>query len=559
MSLNEADVEQITLSWLGELGYSLGYGPELAPGEASAERTSFADVVLEGRLREAIWQLNPQIPKEAREEALLKIRRADTASLLGNNRAFHRMLRDGVEVEYKRPDGSIAGDRVQLVNYADPAANDWLAVNQFTVVEGQHNRRPDIVIFINGLPVAVIELKSAADEDATIWSAYHAAPDLQSRDPLAAALQRAPGGVGRPPGALGSLTANQEWFKVWRTIDGEQDAPKTALELEVLLRGVFEPRRFLDLLQHFIAFEEDPDTARSTRSSPATTSSTRSTPRSRRRCAPAGSPPPPKPTAASRATAARVWSGTPRAAARASRCSSSPPGWCATRRCRNPTLVVLTDRNDLDDQLFGQFQRCHEILGQAPVQAAGREHLRELLTGGQRRRRVHDDPKVHAPPKGEDAGAERAPQHRRHRRRGAPQPVRPRRRARPQPARRAAPTRPSSASPARRSTRGREHAGDLWRLHQHLRHPASGRRQGDGADLLREPDRQAGAERRRAAHWTTSSRRSPRARRTPAASSSSRSGPRSRRWSAIRSGSSSSPPTWSRTSSGGWRRWTARR
>jgi type I restriction enzyme R subunit len=379
MSLNEADVEQITLSWLGELGYSLGYGPELAPGEASAERTSFADVVLEGRLREAIWQLNPQIPKEAREEALLKIRRADTASLLGNNRAFHRMLRDGVEVEYKRPDGSIAGDRVQLVNYADPAANDWLAVNQFTVVEGHHTRRPDIVIFLNGLPVAVIELKSASDEDATIWSAYHQLQTYKAEIPSLLRYNELLVVSDGLQARLGSLTASQEWFKVWRTIDGEQDAPKTALGLEVLLRGVFAPRRLLDLLQHFIAFEEDPDTGALHKiiagyhQLHAVNAAVEQTVR-----------------ASGIATAAQIHGGQQgdRRAGVVWHTQGSGKSFTmlffAARMVRhpsmqNPTLVVLTDRNDLDDQLFGQFQRCHEILGQAPVQAAGREHLRELL------------------------------------------------------------------------------------------------------------------------------------------------------------------------------------
>jgi hypothetical protein len=212
-----------------------------------------------GRLREAIRRLNPAIPEEAREEALRKVLRVGTPSLTQTNRAFHRMLRDGVPVEYPRPDGSIAGDHVRLVDFGDVRANDWLAVNQFTVIEGQHNRRPDIVVFVNGLPLGLIELKNAADEDATIWSAYAQLQTYKAEIPSLlhynAALVVSDGLQAR----MGSLTANQEWFKVWRTIDGEGDAPKTALELEVLVRGVFEPQRFLDLLQHFIVFEEDPD------------------------------------------------------------------------------------------------------------------------------------------------------------------------------------------------------------------------------------------------------------------------------------------------------------
>ena len=172
MSLTESIVEEAALEWFGELGYTVENGAKLAPGEAATERDSFGDVVLVGRLRAAIRRLNPVIPEEAREDALRKVLRVATPSLIQTNRAFHRMLRDGVDVEYPRPDGSIKGDKVRLVDFAEVNRNDWLAVNQFTVVENQHNRRPDVIVFVNGLPLALIELKNAADEDATIWSAY---------------------------------------------------------------------------------------------------------------------------------------------------------------------------------------------------------------------------------------------------------------------------------------------------------------------------------------------------------------------------------------------------
>ena len=181
---------------------------------------TFGDVVLVGRLCEAIRRLNPTILEEAREEALRKVMRPEMPSPIGNNRRFHAMLCDGVKVEYRRKDGSIAGDRVRLIDFDDPKANDWLAVNQFTVIEGQHNRRPDIVIFVNGLPLAVIELKNAADEDATIWSALQ---QLQTYKQQISSLFHyneilvvSDGMSAR----IGSLTANHEWFKVWRTIDG---------------------------------------------------------------------------------------------------------------------------------------------------------------------------------------------------------------------------------------------------------------------------------------------------------------------------------------------------
>lgn len=152
-ALDESAIEGAALTWLCELGYAVAHAPHLAPGEIAAERSSFADVVLIGRLRDAIARLNPAIPSEAREEALRKVLRHDAPSLVGNNRAFHRMLRDGVPVEYRRDDGSIAGDHARLIDFDNPGANDWLTVNQFTVIESQNNRRPDIVVFVNGLPL----------------------------------------------------------------------------------------------------------------------------------------------------------------------------------------------------------------------------------------------------------------------------------------------------------------------------------------------------------------------------------------------------------------------
>ena len=424
MSLNESIVEDAALEWFGELGYAVGHlpaprsatrqagGPHLAPpacrdgsgagrGEPAAERDSFSEVVLVGRLRAAIWRMNPAIPEEAREEALRKVLRVGTPSLTQTNRAFHRMLRDGVPVEYARPDGSIAGDHVQLVDFNDVQANDWFVVNQFTVIDlpargaqagGQNHRRPDIVVFLNGLPLGLIELKNAADEDATIWSAYAQLQTYKAEIPTLlhynAALVVSDGLQAR----MGSITANQEWFKVWRTIDGQRDAAPGSLELETLIRGVFERERFLDLLQHFIVFEEDPDSGALHKiiagyhQFHAVNAAVEETVRASGMTE-GGS--------VLREEAGTYWAG---------RMHGGKPGdrragvvwhtqgsgksfsmlFFAARVVRhpamqNPTLVVLTDRNDLDEQLFGQFQRCADILGQMPVQAGGREHLRELL------------------------------------------------------------------------------------------------------------------------------------------------------------------------------------
>ncbi len=369
------------------------------PGEPAAERESFGNVVLVQRLRDAIQRLNPAIPGEAKEEALRKVLLLDAASFVGNNRSMHKMLRDGVPVEYKRADGSVAGDHLRLASFADVDANDWLAVNQFTVIEGQYNRRPDIIIFINGLPLAVIELKNAAAENATIWSACEQLQTYKAEIPSLMRYNELLVVSDGLQARVGSLTANQEWFKVWRTIEGEHDAPKSALELEVLIRGVFEKERFLDLLQHFIAFEEDPDTGAVQKiiagyhQFHAVNAAVEETVRA---------------SAMEKAKAdvnavdlakeelGKYWVG---------RMHDGKPGdrragvvwhtqgsgksltmlFYAARIVRhlamqNPTLVVLTDRNDLDEQLFGQFQRCHELLGQMPVQATDRAHLRELLS-----------------------------------------------------------------------------------------------------------------------------------------------------------------------------------
>ncbi len=386
MNLNESIVEDAALQWFCELGYTLAHGPDLAPGEPAAERDGFGDVVLAGRLRNAIRRLNPAIPEDAREDALRKVLRVAMPSLVQTNRAFHQLLRDGVPVEYPRPDGSIAGDHVRLVDFDEVSANDWLVVNQFTVIEGQHHRRPDIVVFLNGLPLAVIELKNAADEEATIWGAYAQLQTYKAQIPsllqYGAVLVVSDGLQAR----VGSLTANQEWFKVWRTIEGERDAPKTMLELEVLVRGVFEPQRFLDLLQHFIVFEEDPDSGALHKivsgyhQFHAVNAAVEETVRA---------------SGGIRDDRGAYWSGRMQGGASGDRRAgvvwhtqgsgkSFSMLFYAARvvrhsAMRNPTLVVLTDRNDLDDQLFGQFQRCADILGQTPVQASGREHLRELL------------------------------------------------------------------------------------------------------------------------------------------------------------------------------------
>ena len=254
----ESVVEEATLAWLGGLGYGVLHGPEIAVGMPGAERTdpAYRDVILGRRLREALVRLNPELPPEALDDAYRKLVRTDAPSLIERNRAVHRMLVDGITVEYRRSDGSIAGAQARVIDFETPENNDWLAVNQFTVAEGQHVRRPDIVLFVNGLPLAVIELKNPADENATIWSAFQQLETYQAQIPALFtynAVLVASDGVQARIGALG---AGREWFKPWRTIAGREDAAANLPELQVVLEGVFEPRRFLDLVRYFIVFED---------------------------------------------------------------------------------------------------------------------------------------------------------------------------------------------------------------------------------------------------------------------------------------------------------------
>jgi len=367
--LNESAVETAALEWFADLGYSTTHGPHIAPGELATERNSFCDVILAERLSDAVQRLNPQLTEEAIAGALRKVWRITAGDLIRTNHEFHNLLRHGVALEFQRPDGTIAHDYAKLVDFDNPDANDWVAVSQFTVIEGQHNRRPDIVVFLNGLPLAVIELKSATHEVATIWSAYQQLQTYRAQIPSLLQYNELLIISDGLQARIGSLTANQEWFKVWRTIDGDIHAPASALELEILIRGVFKKERFLDLLLHFIVFESDPDSGQLNKIiagyhqfhavNIAVTETVRASgqPGNRR--------------------AGVVWhtQGSGKSfsmlfyAARIIQCPAM----------RNPTLVVLTDRNDLDDQLFSQFQRCQELLHQAPVQAADRDDLRNRL------------------------------------------------------------------------------------------------------------------------------------------------------------------------------------
>ena len=370
--LNESAVEEAALEWFRSLGYATVYGPNMAPGELATERESFSDVLLRERLTDALQRLNPNIPEEGLADALRRVWRVQSTTLIRTNHEFHKLLRDGIPIEYRRQDKSIAHDHARLVDFDNPHANDWVAVNQFTVTEGPNTRRPDIVVFLNGLPLAVIELKSATNEGATIWSAFNQLQTYKKQIPTLLHYNELLILSDGLEARIGSLTANREWFKVWRTIEGDTHAPAAALELETLIRGVFAQQRFLDLLQHFITFESDPDSDQLHKiiagyhQFHAVNTAVAETVRASGANGTSGD-----------RRAGVVWhtQGSGKSfsmlfyAARIIQCPAM----------QNPTLVVLTDRNDLDDQLFTQFQRCHELLRQTPLQATGRQELRDHL------------------------------------------------------------------------------------------------------------------------------------------------------------------------------------
>ena len=255
-TITESVVEDAALDWLESLGWSVAHGPDIAPDTLGAERADYGQVILERRLRDALAQLNPDLPAEALEGAFRKLNQPEGTSLETRNRAFHRMLVEGVTVEYRAENGAIRGAQARVIDFDVPANNDWLAVNQFTVVENNHERRPDIVLFVNGLPLGVIELKNPADEDATIWTAWNQLQTYKAELPslfaMNAALMVSDGVEAR----IGTLTAGREWFKPWRTISGEGLAGTHVPELQVMLEGVCELRRFLSLVRDFIVFED---------------------------------------------------------------------------------------------------------------------------------------------------------------------------------------------------------------------------------------------------------------------------------------------------------------
>jgi type I restriction enzyme R subunit len=364
--MTEDQLEQEALDWLSESGYKHLYGPDIAPDGIAPERDTFQRVLLAERLHSAISRLNPSIPASARDNALRQVLNLDSSVLLSANRHFHALLVNGVPVEYQL-DGETRGDFVRLIDFSDVSANEWLAVNQFAIKGPKHARRPDILLFVNGLPLVLLELKNPADLHADIWKAYdqiqtykEQIPDVFQYNEI---LVISDGSEAR----MGSLSSNSERFLAWRTIDGDTLDPLGEFnELETLIRGILAPHYLLDYLRFFVLFEDDGGLVKKI----------------------AGY----HQFHAVRAAIAQVVA--------ASRPGGSHKGgvvWhtqgsgksitmtCFAARVmrdvamENPTIVVITDRNDLDGQLFGVFSLALDLLREQPVQAGTRQDLRAKL------------------------------------------------------------------------------------------------------------------------------------------------------------------------------------
>ncbi len=367
VTFTESTVEEAALGWFAALGYGVLHGPEIAPGAPEAERDSFGEAVLPARLRAAIARLNPMASAEAQEEAYRRLLRRESPSLVADNQRFHRRLADGIGVEVRDESGRVRGVNLRLIDFDNPTANDWLVVNQFTVIEDGKHRRPDIVVFVNGLPLAVIELKDPTNEAATIGAAFNQLQTYKQEIPTLFVQNEVLVISDGIEARAGSMTSDRERFVPWKTIAGEDLAPSLLPRLQVLIEGLFEQRRLLDYLHGFVVFEQDGARLNKILAAYHQFHAVRHAVETT--------------VAASRVTGDRragvVWhtQGSGKSLTMlfyAGRIVLHPA-------LHNPTLVVITDRNDLDDQLYGTFARGAELLRQTPAQAADRDHLRELL------------------------------------------------------------------------------------------------------------------------------------------------------------------------------------
>lgn len=387
--ITEDHLEQLAIQWFQDTGWTYASGADLAPEGPASERADFRTVILKGRLAAAVRRLNPKLPPSAVEEVVHVITTPTETSLARKNRAFHRLLMDGVKVEFTNARGEKETDHAQFVDFQNPKRNDFLVVNQFTVTGTKNPRRPDLVVFVNGLPLGLVELKNPADANADVWKAYQQLQTYKEEivDLLVfnEALVVSDGMNAR----VGSLTATLEWFLPWRTIANEHDQPALEFELEKVVRGFFRPDLLLDYIRYFVLYEQDGDRLikkiagyhqfHGVREAVRVTliaAAKDEHGRIREDRATYG-----KEVVPGSKKAGVFWH-TQGSGKSISMCCYAGK-LLQQPEMNNPTLVVVTDRNDLDGQLYQQFCAAKDLLKQTPEQAESREQLREMLAARQ--------------------------------------------------------------------------------------------------------------------------------------------------------------------------------
>lgn len=397
--ITESEIENFVITLLENQGYQYIYGPSIAPDSDNPERATFEEVLLLDRLRSAVSRINPGVPADAREDAIKRIQRLTSPELIANNEAFHRLLTEGITVAYQKS-GQTRGDLVWLIDFQHPENNEFLILNQYTIIENHVNKRPDVILFVNGIPLVVVELKNPADENATITSAFKQLQTYKQAIPALfpynAFLIISDGLEAK----AGTLSASQSRFMAWKTKDGKEEASKLVSQIEILIQGMLNKTTLLDLIRHFIVFEksrkEDKETGvisiqtvkklASYHQYYAVNRAVESTLRASgyiKKAQPEEAHTTPElyglPGVKKQPIGDRkggvVWH------TQGSGKSLSMVFYTGkiVLAMDNPTILVITDRNDLDDQLYDTFAASKQLLRQEPVQADNRDKLKELL------------------------------------------------------------------------------------------------------------------------------------------------------------------------------------